>query len=48
MNRNQIFLKYNIDIFESYTKKQSSAYIADLIGFPENVKALLSTGGNFN
>ena len=33
-----MFLKYNIDIFDSFTKKQSSGFIADLTGFPEYVK----------
>ena len=45
---NQIFLKYNIEIFDSSTKKQSSEFIADLTGFPEYVNILLSYGGNFN
>ena len=32
---NQMILKYNIDMFDNSTKKQSSEFIADLIGFPE-------------
>ena len=43
-----MILKYNIDIFDSSTRKQSSEFIADLIGFPETVNILFSPGGNFN
>ena len=43
-----MFLKYNIYISESSTRKQSSEYIADLIGLPEYVNKLFSPDGNFN
>ena len=45
---NQMILKYNIDIFDSSTRKQSSEFIADLIGFPEYTNILFNPGGNFN
>ena len=35
-------------MFDSSTKKQSSEYIADFIGFPAYVNKLLSSEGNFN
>ena len=35
-------------MFDNSTKKQSSEYIADLIGFPEYVNKLLNSEGNFN
>ena len=43
-----MFLKYNIYILDIYIRKQSSAYITDLIGFPEKVNIPLISGDNFN
>ena len=43
-----MILKYNIDIFDSPTRKQSSEFIADLMGFPEYTNILFNPGGNFN
>ena len=43
-----MILKYNIDIFDSSIRKQSSEFIADLIGFPVYINKLFNPGGNFN
>ena len=43
-----MFLKYNILIFDSPIRKQSSEYIADLMGFPEYVNKLLNPEGSFS
>ena len=43
-----IFLKYSIYMSDSSLRKQSSEYIADLIGFLEYVNKLFNPEGNFN